>query len=277
MADITEITESLQKGVSEVFTSGNYQAYLDAMSRFYDYSANNCMLIMMQCPTATLIASFRKWKEEFHRTVKKGEKAIRIIAPIQHKSVRMKRLLDGSEEENEATWLSFRAVPVFDISQTEGSPLPSLVEHLSGSVERYAELVDKLISLAPVPVSMGEVPGSALGYYSGMEDRIVVQTGMSETQTVKTLVHEIAHSLLHRKGSEQEDAERHTREVQAESVAYTVCKWIGLDTSEYSFGYIAGWSAGKELKTLQTNLETIRRTAKCIIDGLQGKAEASAA
>lgn len=265
MKDLKEITQELERGVEEVFTDGRYEAYLDAMSRFYQYSACNCLLILRQKPDATRVASFRKWKNEFRRSVKKGEKALYVLAPVTHKNKVTRK--DGTEDE--IVWVSFRPVPVFDLGQTEGEPLPTLASRLTGSVSDFDGLRAKLIALAPVPVTFEDFPGDANGFFNSSERRIVIRGGMSEEQTIKTLAHEIAHSLLHGDGCEQENADRETREVQAESVAYVVCRWLGLDTASYSFGYVAGWSKGKETKTLTDSLETIRKAARVIIDGLQ--------
>lgn len=271
MKDIKEITEQLERGVKEVFTSGRYAEYLDTMSKFYHYSANNCMLIMMQKPEATMVASYNSWQKDFKRQVQKGEKAIKILAPILHKKTKEVILADGTTESEERRWLSFKAVPVFDISQTEGEPLPSLTEKLNGDVEQYDELLAKIIACASVPVGFENIQGSALGYFSGVENRIVVRSGMSQEQTIKTLVHEVAHSMLHCDGGEETDADRETKEVQAESVAYTVCKYLGINTDNYSFGYIAGWSGDKDVKQLAESIEVIRKTAKTIIDSINGK------
>lgn len=273
MKDIKEITEQLEQGVKEVFTSGRYTEYLDTMSKFYHYSANNCMLIMMQKPEATMVASYNHWKNDFNRQVKKGEKAIKILAPIPHKRTKEVTLQDGTVESRESQWLSFRAVPVFDISQTEGDPLPTLTERLSGNVEQYDELLAKIVACAPVPVGFEEIQGSALGYFSGAENRIVVRSGMPQEQTIKTLIHEVAHSMLHCDGGEETDADRETREVQAESVAYTVCKYLGINTDGYSFGYIAGWSGDKDVKQLTESIEIIRKTARTIIDSIIERGE----
>lgn len=262
MKKIEDITEMLENGVKEVFNSDRFKEYLDTMAKFYDYSANNCLLIMMQCPQASLVASYKKWHDEFSRQVKKGEKAIKIIAPISHKRTNRKT---GEEE----VYCTFRAVPVFDLSQTEGKELPSIkVSELKGDVQSYDTMIRKLIGISPVPISFESFEGSAKGFFRPIENEIVVKCGMGQEQTMKTLVHEIAHSILHCKEGEQEDADRVTREVQAESVAYVVCSGLGVDTSDYSFGYIAGWSSGLGIKALTSNLEVIRKTAKAMLEKL---------
>ena len=271
MKDIKEITEQLEQGVKEVFNSERYREYLDTMSKFYQYSANNCMLIMMQKPEATMIASYKQWQKDFKRQVKKGEHAIRILAPVTHKYTKEVVMEDGTKEDREGQWISYMGVPVFDISQTEGEPLPTLVDRLTGTVEEYNSLLIKLVSCSPVPVEYEDIQTTANGYYNSMDNRIAIRTGMSQQQTIKTLVHEIAHSMLHSKDGEESEADKHTKEVQAESVAYTVCKWLGIDTSGYSFGYVAGWSGNKDVKQLTASMEVIRKTAKAIIDAINEK------
>lgn len=264
MKRLEDINEMLEAGVQAVFESDQFRNYLDVMSKFYDYSANNCLLIMMQKPDATLIAGYRKWQNDFQRQVKKGEKAIRIIAPIMHK----KAIPDSDEE---TVYYTFRSVPVFDISQTEGEDLPEYVSDLKGDVDDYDSLIEEIVRLSPVPVSFEDMNGTPHGYFSRLEQRIVVRNGMSQEQTVKTMLHEVAHAILHGKSGSEKDADNRTREVQAEGVAYVVCSRLGIDTSDYSFGYIAGWSGGKEMKALTDSLEVIRRTAKTMIDGLDHK------
>lgn len=270
MKDIKEITEKLEQGVKEIYESEKYKAYLDFMGKFWDYSFNNCVLIMMQKPEATLVAGYRAWQNKFKRFVKKGEKGITILAPCPKKYTKEVEDENGNIEVKEINYTTFRACTVFDISQTEGEEVPNIVRELSESVENYAELLDKLITLSPVPVAFEDVQGGANGYYSHVEKRIVIKAGMGEMQTVKTLVHEISHAILHNKDDGEEmEATKHEKEVQAESVAYTVCNALGLDTSDYSFGYIAGWSKGKEMKELSASMEVIRKTAKAIIEDLR--------
>lgn len=261
--DIKAITDQLEKGVQEVFTSDKYMEYLNFMSKFTDYSFNNIVLILMQKPDASLVAGYKAWQKKFNRYVRKGEHGITILAPCPHK----KEVETEDGEVKEISWTSFRAVTVFDISQTDGEAIPTgCVEKLTGEVEHYTELLKKLEAVAPVPVAYENIEGGANGYYSQKEQRIVVQEGMSEAQTVKTLVHEISHAILHSKDGEEKEANRSTREVQAESVAYTVCSMLGLDTSDYSFGYVAGWSTGKDIKELNASMEVIRKTAKDIAE-----------
>lgn len=263
---LKEITDKLEQGIKDVFESGKYANYLQAMSKFHRYSLNNCILIAMQCPAATMVAGYRKWQDEFGRQVKKGERAIRILAPMTRKVKRMVKDKDGNEQEQEVKYTTYRAVPVFDLSQTEGKELPGICHRLEGN--EGADLIDKVIAAAPVPVQYKDIEGSANGYYSRTEGLIAVQQDLSPMQTLKTLIHEMAHATLHCEDGKQAEADRGTKEVQAESVAYTVCNYFGIDTSDYSFGYVAAWSKGKELEELKASLEVIRTTAGAIIDSI---------
>lgn len=265
-ADVKDITAKLEQGVKEVFTSEKYIEYLRFMSKFTHYSFNNTMLIMMQMPNATLCAGYKNWQKKFKRQVRKGEHGIRILAPCPHK----KKVEDDDGNEKEVRWTTFTTTTVFDISQTDGEDIPNYgIEALTGAVDGYNDLFTKLTEISPVAVEFEDIQGGANGYYSNADKRIALQQGMSEAQTLKTLVHEISHAILHDKDNGTEtDADRQTREVQAESVAYTVCSMLGLDTSDYSFGYIAGWSGGKDLKELTASMEVIRKTAKGIADAL---------
>lgn len=273
MKDIKEITEKLEEGVKNVFEGAEYKAYLDFMSKFYNYSVNNTILIFSQMPTASLVAGFQTWKKKFNRYVKKGEKGIFILAPIPHKFKKVVEDEDGNESEKEINYTTFRAVSVFDISQTEGEAVPStsdFVKTLEGDVDGYKNLLEKLESVSPVPVTFEDIQTGANGYFHLVENRIAIKEGMSELQTIKTLVHEISHAMLHdRENGEEKGANQSTKEVQAESVAYTVCNYLGLDTSDYSFGYVAGWSKGKEVKELQASMEVIRKTAGTIIEAVR--------
>ena len=264
---VKEITEQLEQGVAELFTSEKFMAYLQAMSKFHNYSLNNSLLIWMQMPEATLVAGYKDWQRKFKRQVRKGETSIKILAPIPKKYRKEVVLDDGTTEEREISYMRYRAVSVFDISQTDGYDLPEICRSLDGDVDGYQGLVDKLKEISPVPVDFEDIAGTANGFYHLADKRIVVQQGMSQSQTIKTMVHEIAHSILHEKDSGTEkEADRRTREVQAEAVAYTVNQYLGLDTSDYSFGYIVGWSSGKETKELKESLVAIRNTAHDIIE-----------
>ena len=282
-----EITDRLETGIQELFESERYTAYLTSMAKFHSYSFNNTLLIAMQ--GGQLVAGYNKWRDDFHRNVKKGEKAIKILAPAPFKAKKEVQKLDAQgrpvmgkdgkpvTEVQEIQVPAFKIVSVFDVSQTEGEPLPSIgVEELTGSVERYGEFFKALEQTSPVPIGFEDIPGGSHGYYHLTEKRIAIQEGMSELQTLKTAIHEIAHSKLHAIDPEApaiEQADRpdsRTREVQAESVAYAVCQHYGLDTSDYSFGYVAGWSSGKDLKELKASLETIRATAHELITTIDG-------
>ena len=282
-----EITDRLETGIQELFESERYKAYLTTMSKFHSYSFNNTLLIAMQ--GGQLVAGYNKWRDNFHRNVKKGEKAIKILAPAPFKAKKEVQKLDAQgrpvmgkdgkpvTEVQEIQVPAFKIVSVFDVSQTEGEPLPSIgVEELTGSVERYGEFFKALEQTSPVPIGFEDIPGGSHGYYHLTEKRIAIQAAMSELQTLKTAIHEIAHSKLHAIDPEAlaiEQTDRpdsRTREVQAESVAYAVCQYYGLDTSDYSFGYVAGWSSGKDLKELKASLETIRATAHELITTIDG-------
>ena len=282
-----EITDRLETGIQELFESERYKAYLTSMAKFHSYSFNNTLLIAMQ--GGQLVAGYNKWRDDFHRNVKKGEKAIKILAPAPFKAKKEVPRLDAQgkpvtgkdgkpvTEVQEIQVPAFKIVSVFDVSQTEGEPLPSIgTEELTGSVEQYEDFFKVLEQASPVPMAFEDIPGGSHGYYHLMEKRIAIQEGMSELQTLKTAIHEIAHAKLHAidpeaPAMEQTDRpDSRTREVQAESVAYAVCQHYGLDTSDYSFGYVAGWSSGKELKELKASLETIRATAHELITTIDG-------
>ncbi len=253
--EIVRITEELEKGIISVYESGSYKKYLKLMSRFHDYSAGNCILIFTQRPDASYVAGYRRWKQQFHRYVRKGERGIRIIAPV--------RVRKKTEDEDES--VSFRAVSVFDISQTDGEPLPSYMsETISGQVDDYESFLEAAELACRVPVRYENIGGSVHGYFSMKDQMIVIQKDMSQLQTVKTLIHEMTHSILHNNETVSL-SDRRQKEIEAESTAYAVCFHYGLDPSEYSFGYIAGWAADKELKQLKESMETIRSTADRII------------
>ena len=287
---LKEITDRLEQGILEVFESERYKEYLRVMSKFHHYSFNNTMLIALQKPDASLIAGFSAWKNTHGRTVKKGEKGIRIIAPAPFKVKQEMEKLDpktnmplvGADgnaiiEEKEITIPAYKVVSVFDVSQTEGKELPSIgVDELTGDVSQYEDFFTALKKASPVPIALEHIEGSAHGYYHLAEKRIAIDDNMSELQTLKTAIHEIAHAKLHDidlnapKEEKENRPNQRTREVEAESVAYTVCQHYGLDTSDYSFGYVAGWSSGKELSELKGSLETIRLAASELIDSIDG-------
>ena len=285
---LKEITDRLEQGIAELFDSERYREYLKVMSKFHNYSFNNTLLIAMQKPDASLVAGFSAWKNNFGRNVMKGQKGIKIIAPSPYKvKQEMKKIdphtqqpiigKDGKPvtEEKEITIPAYKVVSVFDVSQTEGKELPDIaVDELTGDVERYRDFFAALEKTSPVPIGFEQIPGSSHGYYHLEDKRIAIQEGMSELQTLKTAIHEIAHAKLHDidlnapENEQQPRVDRRTREVEAESVAYTVCQHYGLDTSDYSFGYVAGWSSGRELSELKSSLETIRSAAAEIINSI---------
>ena len=287
---LKEITDRLEQGIKELFDSERYKEYLRVMSKFHNYSFNNTLLIAMQKPDASLIAGFNAWKNNFKRNVMKGEKGIKILAPSPFKIKQEMEKIDpatqkpviGADgkpvtEEKEITIPAFKVVSVFDVSQTEGKEIPNLaVDMLTGDVERFKDVFTALEKTSPVPIGFEKIEGGAHGYYHLEEKRIAIDEGMSELQTLKTAIHEIAHAKLHdidlnAPVTEQVDRPgRRTREVQAESVAYAVCQHYGLDTSDYSFGYVAGWSSGRELDELKSSLETIRSAAAEIINSIDG-------
>ena len=285
---VKEITDKLEAGLKELFESEKYKSYLSTMSKFHNYSFNNTLLIAMQKPEATLVAGYQAWQKNFERHVNKGEKAIRILAPAPYKIKEERDKLDPvtgemmfdengmpQKEETEVTIPAFRAVSVFDVSQTDGKPIPELeVNELLSTVEGYEDFVQALMNISPVPIAFEDIPGDSKGYFSTAEKRIAVQENMSESQTLKTMVHEVAHSRLHDKEVNQSMdipvKDRNTKEVEAESVAFTVCQHFGIDTSDYSFGYIAGWSSGRDTKELKSSLDTIRKTASELITGIEG-------
>ena len=343
---VREITDKLEQGIKELFESERFKEYLRTMSKFYHYSFSNTLLIAMQKPEATYVAGYTSWQRNFDRQVMKGEKGIKILAPAPYNAKEEREKIDPSTQKPildadgkpvtetvEVMRPAFKVVSVFDISQTDGKELPDIiVDELSGSVENYAAFFEALKQESPVPISFEDIPGGAKGYFSPVENRIAIQEGMSEIQTIKTAIHEIAHAKLHsidrpepepawkivmisdggtkrdflsgfaseteaneaaeREGwrfvdenrfewrlEVEEDTsavqemrkDRHTKEVEAESVAYTVCQRYGIETSDYSFGYIAGWSSDKETKELKGSLETIRKTAAEMIDSIDAK------
>ena len=343
---VREITDKLEQGIKELFESERFKEYLRTMSKFYHYSFSNTLLIAMQKPEATYVAGYTSWQRNFDRQVMKGEKGIKILAPAPYKAKEERERIDPSTQKPvldadgnpvtetvEVMRPAFKVVSVFDISQTDGKELPDIiVDELSGSVENYTAFFEALKQESPVPISFEDIPGGAKGYFSPVENRIAIQEGMSEIQTIKTAIHEIAHAKLHSidrpepeptwkivmvsEGGTKRDffsgfaseaeanaaaehegwrfvdenrfewrleveedtsavqdmrKDRHTKEVEAESVAYTVCQRYGIETSDYSFGYIAGWSSGKETKELKGSLETIRKTAAEMIDSVDAK------
>lgn len=285
-----EIVDSIENGIKELFESDKYRQYLSTMSRFHRYSVNNTMLIYMQRPDATHVAGFNKWHNQFGRNVLKGEKGIRIIAPTPYKK-KVKEIKTDPEtnapildadgkaiiEEKEIRIPMFKVVSVFDVSQTAGKPLPQLAADLSGNVQQYEVFMEALRRASPVPMEIKPVARDTDGFFSIKAQSITIRAGMSEVQTVCAAVHEIAHAKLHDYEHMTELADdgetilvpgeksRNTEEVEAESISYAVCQYYGIETGENSFGYIATWSKGKELKELRASLETINKTASELI------------
>ena len=286
---VKEITDKLEEGLKELFESGKYKNYLSTMSKFHNYSVNNTLLIALQRPDASLVAGYQAWQKNFNRHVNKGEKGIRILAPAPYKIKEERDKLDPvtgeimldqdgmpQTEEVEIKIPAFRAVSVFDVKQTSGEPIPELeAKELLSTVEGYEDFVKAVTYVAPVPISFEDIPGDSKGFFSPTEKRIAVQEGMSESQTLKTMVHETAHSMLHDKEINKDilapAKDRNTKEVEAEGIAFTVCSRFGIDTSDYSFHYIAGWSSGRDMKELKSSLDTIRRTASELITGIEGQ------
>lgn len=271
---VNEITEELEQGLKELFESKKYMEYLNTMSKFHNYSFNNILLIHMQKPDASLVHGYKAWKDDFGRQVMGGEHAIKILAPAPFKKTVMKaksdkdgnKMLDenGAEimEKAEIKIPAFKIVNVFDISQTIGRELPQIVSELHGNVNNYDILFEALKKSCSIPVENEKIEKShAMGYCT--RDRIVLKEGISQIQSIKTTIHEMAHHKLH--FADEKERTRESKEVEAESVAYTVCSHLGLDTSEYSFGYIAGWSTGKEMPELKASLDTIRNAASEMI------------
>lgn len=301
MFPIEEITYKLEQGLSDFMNSERFKEYLNTMSKFHYYSVNNTILIAMQRPDATLVAGYEAWQKNFDRHVKKRAKGIKIISPVKVK----KKVWEGNDFDlndngekclyqrpgetkeqfekraadtvKEVEYTNFKITSVFDVSDTEGKELPTVgVSELNGTVEDYPKLIAALESISRVSIEYADIPSGAKGFFSSAEQKIVVQKDMPEAQTLKTLIHEMAHSMLHDKNAEadlgqQDSKTKNTKEVEAESVAYTVCQHFGLDTSDYSFGYIASWSQDKDLKELKASMDTIRKTASTIISDVNTK------
>lgn len=278
------VQQKLEEGVRDIFESDKYKEYIDTMSRFPRYSINNCILIACQCPEASYVCGFKKWQTDFNRTVNKGEHGIMIIAPIKIKADVEEPLYDenskpvlkedGTQETETVSkeFQGFKPAYVFDVSQTSGEPLPSIVSQLNESVDGYEQLKNILIEVSPVPISFEPIEGGANGYYSPVSHRIVVKDDLPELQTIKTMIHEIAHASLGH-GGKEDKWDREAKEVQAESVAYWVSQMLGLDTSGYSFGYISGWSKDKEVSELKENLDIIKQTADKISLAIEEKVQ----
>lgn len=290
---VQELTKKLEDGITALFESDRYLEYLTIMARFHHYSYRNTLLILLQCPDATLVAGFHAWKQKFHRHVKKGETGICILAPMAYKYKKESKKQDQEvvilepesedtkhtkkaeqseelEEKSEKRIVGFRVVRVFDVTQTEGKELPQLgVDELTGAVTDYEVLIQALLMVSPMPVSFIEIESGAKGYCNVTKRVIAIQKDMSQLQTVKTMIHEIAHAMLHADNDKIERKDAGTREVEAESIAYVVCQYLGLDTSDYSFAYLIGWSSGRQMPELRASLHTIQTTAADLIDRIE--------
>ncbi len=259
-----EIMDELEAGIAAVFESDAYKQYLEFVGKFRHYSWANCMLIMIQAPSTSYVASYTDWKTKFNRYVKKGSKSIRILAPHT--------INETDDDGTDRTKIGFHAASVFPIEATapieddKEAVVPDLCQPLDFDVDRFEDLRDVLVDISPVPLSFEVIQGNAFGYFSPSEKKIVVKAGLSEAQTIKTMLHEIAHSWLHCKGGECEKADRYQMETQAESIAYSVSSWLGIDTGEYSFPYLASWSKDKALPELQASLAVIQKTAVKMMD-----------
>ena len=260
--------DKLEAGVREFYTSEKFIAYLQVMSRFHNYSLNNQILIAAQMPEATIVAGYNSWMRNFDRHVKRGEKSITILAPMK---IRIKVDTDKTDEygnviQEDKEGIKFRPVSVFDVSQTEGKPLPQIISELTGDVSRYEQLLDAARQAAPYPIEIGAVEGSAKGWCNFTQEKIIIKEGMSEAQTLKTAFHETAHARIH---AGDTDKSREQKEVEAESIAYVVCNHFGLDTSDYSFGYVATWAGRQDINLLKQSMQTISQTAKSIITDVE--------
>jgi antirestriction protein ArdC len=290
---LKEITDKLEEGISSLYDSAKYKEYLDTLSKFHNYSFNNTLLIAMQKPDATYVAGFSAWKNKFKRTVNKGEKSIKIIAPTPFKVTEEREVLspktgrpimgrdgEAKTEKVEVEIPCYKVVSVFDVSQTDGKELPSITKPLTGDIENFKDYLGALKKVSPVPISIEKIKGRENGYYDMHSKKICVKSGMSEAQTLKTMVHEIAHALIHdtdekislpkglAKRKAAIEALKQRMEVEAESVAYVVCQHFGLDSSDYSFGYVAGWGS-KGAPELKASLETIKDASDKIIDDIE--------
>ncbi len=274
---VKELTGKLEEGLLNLKNSDDFKKYLTCMSKFHSYSYNNTLLIMMQKPQATYVAGFNSWKNNFNRNVKKGEKGIKILAPAPiKKTVETKRTDNNGKqyiEQEEVTIPIFKPVTVFDVSQTEGDPIPELIAgDLKGDVKGFEDMKEALNKATDIPIITKDIEGGAKGYFDPKAQSIYINEGMSESQTIKTMIHEIAHSILHdytKQEIKEEKKDRNTKEVEAESVAFTVCKHFGIDTDDYSFGYILGWSKDATLNEFRQSLETIQKCSNKLIGRLE--------
>lgn len=283
--ELKNTMDMLEQGVKEVFKSDKFKEYLNTMSKFHNYSIKNILWLQMQNPNAIRIAGMKTWNG-LGRKITKGEKSLRILAPYTHKKeMEMEKLNPKTNtayvdkvgnpirEKQKVEWISFKAVPVFDISQTNGKELPTLINELKGNVNNYEHMKSSLVEVAKIPVEFENIENGSKGYYHLVENRIAIKEGMSEEQTIKTIIHETAHSRLHSLDKQKDTPERESQEIEAESIAFVVSKHFGIDTDDYSFGYVAVWSEKKNLKQLESSLKTIQKEANSLISEVEEKLE----
>ena len=283
--ELKNTMDMLERGVKEVFSSDKFKEYLNTMSKFHNYSVKNILWLQMQNPNARQIAGMKTWNS-LGRKITKGEKSLRILAPYKHKKeIEMDKLnpkintqyIDKGgnpiKEKQKVEWISFKSVPVFDISQTNGKELPTLINELEGNVDNYDHMISSLVEVAKIPVEFENIKNGSKGYYHLVENRIAIKEDMSEEQTIKTIIHEIGHSRLHSLDKQKDNPEREAQEIEAESIAFVVSKHFGIDTDGYSFGYVATWSEDKDLKQLEASLKTIQIEANSIIGEVEEKLE----
>lgn len=265
-AEMNELTNQLENGIKDVFASGKYTDYLKMMAKFPSYSANNCLLIMVQRPTARYVCGYVTWKKEFNRHVKKGEKAIWILGGSPRTVEKKTKDEDGNEVTEDFTYTKYFPCKVFADDQTEGDDIPDLCKELKSEVSDFQSIKSRIQKASKVSIHFEDTHSEAKGYFSPAENKIVVQYGMSDSQTIKTMLHEMTHSILHCKGGSQEKADRDTKEIQAESVAFIVCHHLGINSAEYSFPYLASWANHKGMKVVRENLDIIKKTAENLIN-----------
>ena len=273
-SNLDEVMSALENGVRDFMETDAYKTYLRAVSRFHEYSTNNVMLIAMQKPDATLVAGYNTWKKHFNRNVKRGEKGLRIIAPmpvtVEKEQDRIDQYGNTYKEKVQVTIPRFHAVTVFDVSQTEGEPLPNISpSDLKAEVNDYDNFLEALKQSSSVPILFEDIQGGAKGFYNSADNNIHIKKDMSQSQTTKTLIHEMAHSVLHNRDNGGVLLDAKTKEVQAESVAFSVCSHFGIDTSDYSFPYVTAWSGDKDLTALKASMETIKDTAASLISDIE--------
>lgn len=279
--DTHKIIKQLEEGVTKLYESERYKEYLRTMSKFYNYSAPNCVLILNQCPEASYVAGYKTWQTNFERKVKKGETGIQILAPVKKQKEILVPRVDKStgtpvlneygkqiQDRETIRTTSFRVTHVYDISQTEGKELPTIVTQLTNDVTNFDSVVDALRDASPVPIDF-EPLNKANGYYSHTKKCIVVKDSLPEEQKIKTIIHEMAHATMHDSERNKSLPDSRTREVQAESVAYIVCQHFGVDSSDYSFGYIGAWSSDKDMKELKSSLTQIQKTSNYLISNIE--------